>query len=166
MSALEPDRKRCEDETIREDKVRSTPRLVLNPLLGSAIVPTKAGMDWGWNSLRSDRSALAAEVEWLGREKPEGEMDTQSAALPRELVSPVRILDSQSVSGIIRVFLQTDAAGVVEAPVRPRTLVAIHVGRPVRLECRHGDEKHSGLAIHGDIDDCRIEGWSDGRESS
>lgn len=79
-------------------------------------------------------------------------MNTQSAAFPRELVSPVRILDSQSVSSVIRVVLQADAAGVVEAPARPRTVVAIHVGRPVHLECRHGDENHSGLAIHGDID--------------
>ena len=30
--------------------------------------------------------------------------------------------------------------------------MAIHVGRPVDLECEHGGESHSNLAIHGDID--------------
>jgi AraC family transcriptional regulator len=79
-------------------------------------------------------------------------MNTQAIPVPREPASPTRILDSGPASSHLRVILQADAAGVVEAPSRTRSVVAIHVGRPVRLECRHGNERHSGLAIHGDID--------------
>ncbi|HEV2288966.1 MAG TPA: AraC family transcriptional regulator [Candidatus Acidoferrales bacterium] len=79
-------------------------------------------------------------------------MNPQTAAVLREPASPIRILDSGPASSQIRVILQADTPGVVEAPSRTRSVVAIHVGRPVRLECRHGNEKYSGLAIHGDID--------------
>ena len=64
----------------------------------------------------------------------------------------IRYLDSGTVSDSLRVVLLSDAAGICEAEARPWPRVAIHVGRPVRLACRHGDEHHTGLAIHGDVD--------------
>src|SRR5579863_5728699 len=79
-------------------------------------------------------------------------MNPRGATVAREPASPKRIFDSGPASSQLRVILQADAPGVVEAPSRTRSVVAIHVGRPVRLECRHGNERHSGLAIHGDID--------------
>lgn len=79
-------------------------------------------------------------------------MNPQSATVVRGPASPTRILDSGPASSQLRIILQSDAPGLVEAPSRTRSVVAIHVGRPVRLECRHGSEKYSGLAIHGDID--------------
>jgi AraC family transcriptional regulator len=77
-------------------------------------------------------------------------VNTLKAAFRNEL--PYRVLDSQSVSRVLRVVLHADVAGVIEAPARPQPLISIHVGRPVRIESKHGDNKHSGLAIHGDID--------------
>lgn len=67
-------------------------------------------------------------------------------------MSQVRLLDSDGHSETLRVILQSDGPGIVESVDRPRPVVAIHVGRSVRLECKHGGESHSGLAIHGDID--------------
>lgn len=48
--------------------------------------------------------------------------------------------------------LVSDDAGVVRAPAVPRARIAIHVGKPVWLDGKHGDESYAGLAIHGDID--------------
>jgi AraC family transcriptional regulator len=67
-------------------------------------------------------------------------------------MSQVRLLDSDGHSDALRVILQSDGPGIVESLDRPRPVVAIHVGRSVRLECKHGGESHIGLAIHGDID--------------
>lgn len=64
----------------------------------------------------------------------------------------VRPLDSLGQSDLVRVIVQSDGPGVVERAPTPGALVAIHVGRPVRLDCRHGAERHAGLAIHGDIE--------------
>ncbi len=62
------------------------------------------------------------------------------------------MLDSNGRSDLLRVILQSDGPGVLETPDRPKPVVAIHVGKPVRLECKHGGDSHMGLAIHGDID--------------
>ncbi len=73
--------------------------------------------------------------------------------IPRQPeMSQVRLLDSDGHSDALRVILQSDGPGIVESLDRPRPVVAIHVGRSVRLECKHGGESHIGLAIHGDID--------------
>lgn len=61
-------------------------------------------------------------------------------------------LDSQRRSNLLRAVLMTDAAGVVHAAASRMPRVAIHVGRPVRLDCRHGNERYRGLAIHGDVE--------------
>jgi AraC family transcriptional regulator len=73
-------------------------------------------------------------------------------ALRSDPMTRMRPLDSRAHSDLIRVILQLDGPGVVENPGLTRPVVAVHVGPPVRLECRHGREKHVGLAIHGDID--------------
>jgi AraC family transcriptional regulator len=84
----------------------------------------------------------------------EGELQTDSRSIPVTLpaTSHVRILDSDSRSDLLRVILQSYGPGLVETQGLDSAGVAIHVGRPIRLECRHGDESHIGLAIHGDID--------------
>lgn len=48
-----------------------------------------------------------------------------------------RLLDSRDQSDAIRVVLLSDGAGVVGHEGRPQAVVALHVGRPVRLACRH-----------------------------
>ncbi len=65
---------------------------------------------------------------------------------------PLRHLDTQRRSPLLRVTLQTDEPGIVEIPEMKSPLIAIHVGRPVRLSCRRGRQSHEGLAVHGDID--------------
>lgn len=62
-----------------------------------------------------------------------------------------RFLDSGARCAALRVVFQSDPPGVVEG-FTPTTVIAVHVGAPVRMHCRHGDERHAGLAIHGDID--------------
>lgn len=52
----------------------------------------------------------------------------------------------------MRVLIHTDEPGVLVAPARPNTLIAIHMGRPVRLLCKRAGSSHSGTAIHGDVD--------------
>jgi AraC family transcriptional regulator len=63
-----------------------------------------------------------------------------------------RSLDSQDRSDELRVILQSDGPGILEVPELDIPRIAIHVGKPVRMDCRHGMRSHSGLAIHGDID--------------
>jgi AraC family transcriptional regulator len=74
--------------------------------------------------------------------------------VPRVLapMTQVRWLDSGAHSDLIRVIVQSDGPGIVETPGSWRPVVTVHVGRPVRLACRHGAQSHAGVAIHGDID--------------
>lgn len=50
------------------------------------------------------------------------------------------------------VKLHSDPPGISEIPGVRNIIVAIHVGRSVHVACRRGDQSHSGLAVHGDID--------------
>jgi AraC family transcriptional regulator len=81
-------------------------------------------------------------------------MMPKAHGVPRALapMTQVRSLDSGAHSDLVRVIVQSDGPGIVETPGSWRPLVAVHLGRPVRLECRHGTESHAGVAIHGDID--------------
>jgi AraC family transcriptional regulator len=79
-------------------------------------------------------------------------MATQTIQSQPERITPRRFLDSGTKSDLLRVVLQADDAGVIETSGMQNPLVAIHVGRPVRMECKHGNRNHTGLAIHGDID--------------
>ena len=62
------------------------------------------------------------------------------------------LLDSSSRADLLRVKLRSDPPGLLEIPGQPKPMVVIHVGRPVRMACKYGDQSHVGLAIHGDID--------------
>jgi AraC family transcriptional regulator len=48
--------------------------------------------------------------------------------------------------------LQTDPAGVVEAPARPNPGIVIHVGRSVHIACTRAGRRHQGVSVHGDVD--------------
>jgi AraC family transcriptional regulator len=61
-------------------------------------------------------------------------------------------LDSGDRSEMLRVMLKSDGPGLVEVPELEVPRVAVYIGRPVRMDCSHGVQHHSGLAIHGDID--------------
>jgi hypothetical protein len=62
-------------------------------------------------------------------------------------VARVVALDFEGLSSLLKLTLLFDAAGVLELSALRTPRVAIHVGRPVRLECKHGDEQPAGLAI-------------------
>ncbi len=83
-------------------------------------------------------------------------------AFPPKPMTQVRSLDSQDRSDVLRVILQSDGPGVLDVPELDAPRIAIHIGRPVRMDCRHGKRSHSGLALHGDIDiipDCVPSRW-------
>jgi AraC family transcriptional regulator len=84
----------------------------------------------------------------------EGNSDMSVSTLPPALkpMTQVRSLDSQDRSEGFRVILQSDGLGVIEVPEQGVSRVAIHLGRPVKMDCKHGAKSHCGLAIHGDID--------------
>jgi len=84
--------------------------------------------------------------------KLEMKMLASNLALQTSPMTQIRYLDSRNRSDALRVVLQSDGPGIVESPELDSPCIAIHVGRPVRLDCRHGVQNHSGLAIHGDID--------------
>jgi AraC family transcriptional regulator len=75
-----------------------------------------------------------------------------NALFPPPPMTQVRSLDSLDRSDVLRVILLSDGPGVLDAPALETPRIAIHVGRPVRMDCGHGARSHSGLAIHGDID--------------
>jgi AraC family transcriptional regulator len=79
-------------------------------------------------------------------------MTAAAPAFPPKATTQIRLVDSENWSDTWRVVLQTDGPGVHEVPALNASRIAIHVGRPVRMDCRHGARRHSGLAIHGDID--------------
>ncbi|HYL98301.1 MAG TPA: AraC family transcriptional regulator [Blastocatellia bacterium] len=51
-----------------------------------------------------------------------------------------------------RLRLLSDPAGVTEYPASRGTAVSIHVGPSVHIACTRGSYRHSGTAVHGDID--------------
>ena len=79
-------------------------------------------------------------------------MVAPTLTLPPKPMTQVRSLDSQDRSDALRVILLSDGPGVLDVPEQDAPRIAIHIGRPVRMACRHGMRSHSGLAIHGDID--------------
>lgn len=79
-------------------------------------------------------------------------MSSQNAACHTLRNPQVRWLDSGDKSDLLRVILRSDVAGVVEKPALRNPMIAIHYGRPVRLACRHGNQRYNGLAIHGDVE--------------
>jgi AraC family transcriptional regulator len=61
-------------------------------------------------------------------------------------------LDSGTHSDLVRVILQLNGSGVIESSELAGPVVVVHVGSPVRVECRYGPKSHVGLTIHGDVD--------------
>jgi AraC family transcriptional regulator len=61
-------------------------------------------------------------------------------------------LDFPDHSNNLQVVVRSAGPGIVEVPALDMPRIAIYTGRPVRLNCKHGAQSHSGLAIHGDID--------------
>lgn len=79
-------------------------------------------------------------------------MNLSALTFPVKPMTQVQLLDSRNRSRMLRLMLLSDGPGVVEVPEQDAPRIAIHVGRPVRMDCKHGAMSHSGLAIHGDID--------------
>jgi len=48
--------------------------------------------------------------------------------------------------------LRSDPMGAVEIPELEDVVVAIHVGAPAKLVCWRNGRRHSGTAVHGDLD--------------
>lgn len=65
---------------------------------------------------------------------------------------PTEPLDSLDRSDGLRIVLRSGGPGVVKVPELDVPRIAIYVGKPVRMDCKHGVHSHSGLAVHGDID--------------
>jgi AraC family transcriptional regulator len=67
-------------------------------------------------------------------------------------VTQAAALDSADRGNSLQVVVRSDGPGIVEVPALDVPRIAIYAGRPVRMNCKHGGQSHSGLAIHGDID--------------
>lgn len=52
----------------------------------------------------------------------------------------------------VRLRAVSDPAGVARFPGSPNTVVSLHVGASVDVACRRGDDRHRGVAVHGDVD--------------
>ncbi len=79
-------------------------------------------------------------------------MPFSALPFPQNRVAPSAGLDSGDRSNALRVLLRSDGPGIVEVPALSEPRVAVYVGHPVKLDCRHGAHHHFGLAVHGDID--------------
>ncbi len=73
-------------------------------------------------------------------------------SFPHQPLATRGTLDSGNRSDMMHIMLRSDGPGVVEVPELEVPRIAVYIGKPVRLNCRHGAQSHSGLAIHGDID--------------
>ena len=49
-------------------------------------------------------------------------------------------------------WMQSDPIGVIDAPARLRAGIVIHVGKPSKIFCRREGDRHTGTAVHGDVD--------------
>lgn len=48
--------------------------------------------------------------------------------------------------------VQTDPAGVLQAPSHERAVVLVHIGRAVEIGCDRLGHRHRGRSVHGDVD--------------
>lgn len=48
--------------------------------------------------------------------------------------------------------VQTDPAGVIQAPASERAAVVVHIGRPVMIACDRLGHRYRGRSVHGDVD--------------
>lgn len=52
----------------------------------------------------------------------------------------------------LTLMLRSDPRGEMEVAELPNTLIAVHLGAAARIACQRGGLRHSGTAVHGDID--------------
>jgi AraC family transcriptional regulator len=81
-----------------------------------------------------------------------GAMIAPVVGIHPERLTTLETLDSADRSEMVRITLRSGGPGVVEVPELDVPRVVVYIGKPVRLDCRHGLESHCGLAVHGDID--------------
>jgi AraC family transcriptional regulator len=55
-------------------------------------------------------------------------------------------------SSELMVRLQSDPAGVMDAPAMPHPVIVVHVGSSVYIACNRAGKCHRGLGVHGDVD--------------
>ncbi len=55
-------------------------------------------------------------------------------------------------SSELTVRLQSDPAGVLDAPATPHPMIVIHVGPSAHIACNRAGKCHRGLSVHGDVD--------------
>jgi AraC family transcriptional regulator len=70
---------------------------------------------------------------------------SRNSSLP-EILAQARTADGVAFQ------LRRDQRGVLEVPGIESVLIGIHVGPPALLSCRRGGRRHTGRAVHGDID--------------
>src|SRR6202000_561750 len=78
---------------------------------------------------------------------PEPGLEDNDRRMTNPLAKPAGLSGDQ-----LSARLQTDPAGVLEAPARPNPGIVIHVGRPVHIACDRAGRGHRGTSVHGDVD--------------
>jgi len=69
----------------------------------------------------------------------------------QETTSPIVLAQARTSEGVA-FQLRRDSKGVLEVPGLANVLISIHVGAPAKLACRRDGKRHTGTAVHGDID--------------
>ena len=69
----------------------------------------------------------------------------------QETTSPIVLAQARTTDGVA-FQLRRDSKGVLEVPGLANVLISIHVGAPAKLACRRDGKRHTGTAVHGDID--------------
>lgn len=59
---------------------------------------------------------------------------------------------SKATADLFQIALLSDPPGLNEVPGLPNARVSIHVGPPVQISCRRAGYRHTGIAVHGDVD--------------
>src|SRR5262249_62425804 len=65
--------------------------------------------------------------------------------------TPTILCQATTANGVA-LQVRHDVRGVLEVPGFDRTLIALHIGAPTKLSCRRDGRRHTGTAVHGDID--------------
>jgi AraC family transcriptional regulator len=71
--------------------------------------------------------------------------------MPQETSLPKVFAQARTTEGVV-FALRRDPMGVLEVPGLENVLIGVHVGAPAKLVCRRDGRRHSGTAVHGDID--------------
>ncbi|MCU1319207.1 MAG: AraC family transcriptional regulator [Edaphobacter sp.] len=71
--------------------------------------------------------------------------------MPQKSSSPEILAQARTAQGVA-FQLRKDPMGVLDVPGLENVLISIHVGAPTKLACRRDGRRHTGTAVHGDID--------------